>query len=192
MATSDVAVGPVGQAGAVLEEAFGAGEGSGGFGVFAAGVVELGVGGGENDDGIDVELVELGAGGVAVGDQAFEGAGVAFEFAEGGAKGLATFGIPFGAVDVDGASGAFDVDQVDGVGGEEGDIDFKVLAVAGDLEVVDEGVGVGEAIAQVGDDEAFGIVDGLANRNHLCHQAASSIAFSTRAIASFSASMARS
>ena len=169
-----------------MEEAFGAVEGSGGFGVFAAGVVELGVGGGENDDGIDVELVELGAGGVAVGDQAFEGAGVAFEFAEGGAKGLATFGIPFGAVDVDSASGAFDVDEVNGVGGEKGDIDFEVLAVTGDFKVVDEGVSVGEAIAQVGDDEAFGIVDGLANRNHLCHQAAASIADSSISLASLS------
>ena len=82
---------------------------------------------------------------------------------------MATFGIPFGAVDVDGASGAFDVDKVDGMGGEEGDIDFKVLAVAGDLEVVDKGVGVGEAIAKVSDDETFGIVDGLTYRNHFCH-----------------------
>ena len=51
-----------------MEKAFGAVEGGGGFGVFAAGVVELGVGGGEDDDGIDVELVELRPGGVAVGD----------------------------------------------------------------------------------------------------------------------------
>ena len=94
---------------------------------------------------------------------------MAFEFEQGGGEGLFPFGIPFGAVDADGSGGAFDVDEVDGVGGKEGDIDFKVLAVAGDLEVVDEGVGVGEAIAQVGDDEALGIVDGLANRNHLCH-----------------------
>ena len=115
---------------------------------------------------------------------------MAFEFAEGGAKGLATFGIPFGAVDVDGASGAFDIDKVDGVGGEEGDIDFKVLAVAGDLEVVDDGIGVGEAIAQVGDNEAFGIVDGLANRNHLCHQAASLIFQSIRSVACCSSKQA--
>jgi hypothetical protein len=114
-------------------------------------------------------LVEFGSSGVAVGDQPFEGAGVAFEFAEGGAKGLATFGIPFGAVDADGATGAFDVDQVDSVGGKEGDIDFKVLPVAGDLEVVDNSVGIGEAIAKMGDDETFGIVDGFADRNHLCH-----------------------
>ena len=94
---------------------------------------------------------------------------MAFEFEQGGGEGLFPFGIPFGAVDADGSGGAFDVDEVNGVGGEEGDIDFKVLAVAGDLEVMDNGVGVGEAIAQVGDDEALGIVDGLANRNHLCH-----------------------
>ena len=111
---------------------------------------------------------------------------MAFEFEQGGGEGLFPFGIPFGAVDADGSGGAFDVDEVNGVGGEEGDIDFKVLAVAGDLKVVDEGVGVGEAIAQVGDDEAFGIVDGLAYRNHFCHQAASSIAFSTSFLASSS------
>lgn len=68
MAAANVAVGPVGQTGAVFEEALGAGKGGGSFGVFAAGVAEAGVGGGEHDDGIDVELVELGAGGVNVGD----------------------------------------------------------------------------------------------------------------------------
>ncbi len=108
---------------------------------------------------------------------------MAFEFEQGRGKGLATFGIPLGAVDVDGATGAFHVDEVNGVGGEKGDIDFEVLVVAGDFEVMDNGVGVGEVIAKVSDDEALGIVNGLAYRNHFCHQAASRMLWSTISIA---------
>lgn len=74
------------------------------------------------------------------------------------------------------------------MGGEEGDVDFKGLVVVGEFKVVDESVGVGEAIAQVGDDDAFGIVDGLANCNYFCHYVASSMASSTKLLARLSSS----
>ena len=140
--------------------------------VSAAEVTDGGVGIGEEDDGVGVEFVEIALGGELVFDEGFEDFGVLAKFGQGGGVGVSPTGLPLVGVEVDVAEGAFDVDEKEAVGGDEGDIDFVGLLFAGamDLEGMDEDVGVGKVVTQKCDCPSFGVVSRLSDRDDFCHR----------------------
>ena len=73
-------------------------------------------------------------------------------------------------VDIDEPARALDVDEVDGVRRDDGDVDLEGLAVAQDLEVVQDEVARRQVIPQVRDDLTLGVVHRLADRDHRGHQ----------------------
>ena len=60
--------------------------------------------------------------------------------------------------------------------GKHREVDFKGLAVAADLKVVEDDVAAREMVSQVCDRLTLGVIHGLADGDHRCHQAASSMA----------------
>ena len=64
------------------------------------------------------------------------------------------------------------------MGGDDRDVDLEGFVAALDLEVVEDQVGFGQVIAQVGNRPPFGVVDRITYRDDLGHYGASSIACS--------------
>jgi hypothetical protein len=120
--------------------------------------------------GIDVDVLEVAAAGLAAGDDALDRLRVPAKLRERRAEGLAPLRVPLGAVDIDEPARALHVDEEDGVRRDDCDVDFEGLAVAQDLEVVQDEVARRQVIPQVRDSLPFGLVHRLANGDHRGHQ----------------------
>ena len=138
----------------------------------AAGVLHVRVGRGHEHRGLDVHAAEGLVGRTLVADQRLQRLGVAAQHRQRRVVRRAPRGVPRAAVDVYQAARTFHVDQVHAVGPEQGDIDLEDLAALPELEVVDDGKGIWQMIAQVGDRLPLGVVDRLADGHDLRHQAA--------------------
>ena len=154
--------------------------------VLAARVLRQRIGGGHQHRGVDVQAAERPVGRIPVADQRLERLRVLAQERQRRVVGRAPFRVPLAAVDVDEAARALHVDHVDAVRPEEGDVDLVDLVALPELEVVDDGEGVRQVVAEAGDGLPLGVVDRLADGDHLGHQAVpwASIQCSTRARAS--------
>ncbi|MPM31968.1 hypothetical protein SDC9_78525 [bioreactor metagenome] len=132
-------------------------------------IIQVSIGRSEQDGGIDVHTVQLIPTGIGLSHQALHRARMAAQLAQRRWIRRAPLGVPLVAVHIDGAACALHVDQVQGVRGQQRDVDLEALALPLDLEVVKQDETVWQAIPQVSDGAALCIIDRLAYRNNFTH-----------------------
>ena len=144
---------------------------------------------GQQNGCIHINVIQLVPPRMRLGDQALHGTRVPAQLGQGRRKRRPPLGVPLAAIHVNAAARALHVDQVQGMGCEQRQVNLKALALALDLEVVQQGVAVGQAIPQVGDRGAFGVVDRLAYGDHFSHQLPFLIFSSSKSTAAVSSSL---
>ena len=138
--------------------------------VLAAGILHEGVGCGHQHRGIDVQPRERAVRRVLVADQRLQRLRVPSQNRERRLVRRAPLRVPLAAVDVDVTARALDVDHVDAMRPQQGDVDLVELVPLLQFEVVNEGEGVRQVVAQVGDRLPLGVVDRLTDGDDLGHQ----------------------
>ena len=132
-------------------------------------VAQMGVRRGQQNGCIHINVIQLVPPRMRLGDQALHGTRVPAQLGQGRRKRRPPLGVPLAAIHVDAAARALHINQVQGMRREQREVDLKALALTLDLEVMQQGVAVWQAIPQVGDRGAFGVVDRLAYGDHFGH-----------------------
>ena len=132
-------------------------------------VAQMGIRRGQHNGCIHIHVIQLVPPRMGLGDQALHRARVPAQLGQRRRERRPPLRKPLAAIHVDAAARALHVDQVQGMGREQREVNLKALALALDLEVVQQGVVVGQAIPQVGDRGAFGVIDRLAYGDHFGH-----------------------
>ena len=91
------------------------------------------------------------------------------ELEQRGGIGATSLGIPGATVNIDRADNMFDINNKEAVGGNQGDVNFVFALGRKDFKVVNQGIGIGQVIAQKGDRPTFRFVLWLTDRNNLRH-----------------------
>ena len=137
--------------------------------VLTARILDVGIGCRHQYRGVDVYAAERPVGRMLVADERLQRLGVAAQDGERRVVRRTALRIPLAAVDIDQPARTLHVDDVDAVRTEQCDVDLEHIAVLPELEVVDDGIAVRQMVAQVGDCLPFGLVDRLADCDHLGH-----------------------
>jgi len=132
-------------------------------------VIQMRIRRGKQNRRIHVNIVQLTPPRMRLGNQAFHSTCMAAQLQERRGIRCTSFRVPLVAEYIDGPARTFHVDQVQGMGRHQGDINFETLALTLDLEVMQQGKTVRQAIPQVGDGGTLSIVYWLAYRDHFGH-----------------------